>query len=525
MSAKKKPAETPGPDESEALDYPQPADGEFTLENFLTCEWGANLTTATNVQRAACRAVHGEPLGRLARDPHVQEAFGGNIPELSGVPGIAVLLWAIRGAKSMICAGNAIVLSQKPFDPSVHLVPGDSIRVPIVSTELDTAKATFQHLVGVINSTPFLRSLLVKEPTTDTVLVRHPSGRHVEIKVVALSRAGSTLVGRWMPGVVFDEAPRMGSDAEFVRSLKESFNAVQGRIMPGGCIMMPGSPHKPVGMIFELYERYFGCSADDAIVMKAIGPHVNPLWWTPERCARLERQNPKLYRRDVLAEFDDAEDSLFSYRSVDGAMKATAPQKRRSSFVATLFPASHRSAWTLLVLETWEELGREFHNVALARETTDVDMRALAKDLAPFKLDSVMVPEGTSWSMLDDAERAGMVFIPEDLESGDLLEQCREVQSLLASGRLFLPADKLLRGDLIRAQRLPTPDGNARVSFPEDEEGRRCDYAPLLARAVKCAAPPPPEERIEDDDEARELRRLAERNSDGAFIAAIRGVS
>lgn len=519
---KRKTDEAPGPDESEALDYPQPADGEFTLENFLTCEWGANLTTATNVQRAACRVIDGTPLRNLAHDPAVVDAFGGELPRFDGPPDVFVPLWAIRGAKSMICSGNAIVLSQRPF--GIDLKPGDSIRVPIVSTELDTAKATFQHLSGVINSTSFLRSLVVKE-TADSVTVRHPTGRHVEIKVVALSRAGSTLVGRWMPGCVFDEAPRMGSDAEFVRSLKESFNAVRGRIMPGGSIMLPGSPYKPVGMIFEMHERYFGKPSKDCVVMRATGPNVNPSWWTEERCAKMARTDPKLYRRDVLAEFDDAEDSLFSYRSVDGAMKATATQKRRSSFVATLFPASHRSAWTLLVLETWEESGREFHNVALARETTDVDMRALAKDLAPFKLDSVMVPEGTSWSMLDDAERAGMVFIPEDLESGDLLEQCREVQSLLASGRLFLPSDKLLRGDLIRAQRLPTPDGNARVSFPEDEEGRRCDYAPLLARAVKCAAPPPPEERIEDDDEARELRRLAERNSDGAFIAAIRGVS
>jgi hypothetical protein len=522
LAAKKKPTETPGPEDSEALDYPQPADGELTLENFLTSEWGANLTTATPVQRAACRVVHGEPLGRLARDPDVIEAFGGQAPRFDGVPSVAVLLWAIRGAKSMICAGNAIVLSQKPF--GIDLKPGDSVRVPIVSTELDTAKATFQHLSGVVNSTSFLRSLVVKE-TADSIIVRHPTGRHVEIKVVALSRAGSTLVGRWMPGVIFDEAPRMGSDAEFVRSLKESFNAVQGRIMPGGTIMMPGSPYKPVGMIFEMHERYFGASDADAIVMKARGPVVNPLWWTPERCAWLKRTNPKLYRRDVLAEFDDGEDSLFGYRSVDAAMKARPADKRRSAFVATLFPASHRSAWTLAVLETWEDGGRQLHSVPIARETTDVDMAQLAKDLAPFKLDSVMVPVGTSWSMLEDAERAGMTFIPEDLESGDLLEQCREMQTLLDTGRLFLPQDKLLRGDLIRAQRLPTPDGNARVSFPEDEEGRRCDFAPLLARALKCATLPDAPAEPEEDDEAREVRIMSERNGESAMVAAIRGVS
>lgn len=520
MAARKAKPTDPTPEESEALDYPQPADGEFTVENMLTAEWGCNLTKATNVQRAACRVIGGQSLGKLRHDPDVVDLFGGNVPLFAGVPSICVLLWAIRGAKSMISVCTALVASQREF--GVELKPGDSIRIPIVSTETETAKATFQHLSGAMNSTGFLRSLIVKE-TADSIIVRHPSGRHVEIKVVALSRAGSTLVGRWMPCVIFDEGPRMGSDAEFVKSLKESFNAVQGRIMPGGTIMMPGSPHKPVGMIFEMHEKFFGASSDDCVVFHATGPKVNPSWWTPARCEWLARTNPKLYRRDVLAEFDDGDDSLFGYRSIDAAMKALpANDRRRSAYVATLFPASHRAAWTLVVLETWEDKGIQLHRVALARETEEVVMTQLAETLEPFKLDSVMVPVGTSWSMLDDAEAAGMTFIPEDLESGDLLEQCRELQALLDSGRIYLPRDKLLRGDLIRAQRLPTPDGNARVSFPLDEEGRRCDYAPLLARALKCAAPPPAPEADAPDDLAVELERLARKNADGGVFEAYR---
>jgi hypothetical protein len=519
---KKKEDAIPGPDDSEALEYPMPADGEFTLENMLTAEWGCNLATASNIQRAACRTMDGLPLRELAHDPDVVEAYGGELPRFEGVPNVVVLLWAIRAAKSMICACNAVTLSQKPI--LIDLKPGDSVRVPIVSTELQTAKATFSHLSGVMNSTPFLRSLIVKE-TADSVTVRHPTGRHIEICVVALSRAGSSLVGRWLPGVIFDESPRMASAAEFVKSLKESFDAVQGRIMPNGSIMMPGSPFKPIGLVFEMFEKYFGHPSQDCVVMKAIGPKTNRFWWTPERCEWLKRANPKLYRRDVLADFDDAEDSLFSYRSVESAMKRKPPEKRRSAFVATLYPASHRAAWTLIVLETFELNNLESHNVALALETEEIDMALLAKDLKPFKLNSVMVPVGTSWSMLEDAERAGMVFIPEDLESGDLLEQCRELQAVLDTGRMYLPEDKTLRGDLIRAQRVPTPDGKARVSFPEDEFGRRCDYAGLLARALKCATLPEAPAEPEEDDEARECRIMNERNGESAMVAAIRGVS
>lgn len=520
---RKKSDEALGPDDSEVLEFPIPADGELNVESLLTNpDWGFSLTTATNVQRAACRIIDGRPIGNLAFDPDVVEACGGVVPDIKEIPATCILLWSIRGAKSMISVCKAVTASQAPF--RIELKPGDTVRIPIVSTELATAKLTFAHLVGALNSTPYMRSLIVKQ-SADTVILRHPTGRHVEVTTVALSRAGSTLVGCWMPCCIFDESPRMSSDADFVRSLKESYNAVQGRIMPGGTIMLPGSPHKPVGMIFEMHERYWGNPSSDCVVFRAIGPKVNPGWYTPEFCETFKRRNPKLYRRDVLAEFDDADDSLFSYRAVEAAMKANASNNRRSAFVATLFPASHRSAWTLVVLETWEQNGRLSHLVALARETASVNMRALAKDLAPFKLDSVMVPEGTPQSMLDEAEEAGLVLIPEDLESGDMFEQCREVQALLSAGRLFLPYDKLLRGDLIRAQLIATPDGNSRVAFPLDEEGRRCDFAPLLARAIKCAAPPEAPAEPEEDDEAREVRIMSERKGEGAMIAAIRGVS
>ncbi len=525
MAARRKNLEpAPGPEDSEALDYPQPADGEFNLENLLTSDWGFGLSKATAVQRAICRVVEGRPLAELACDPNVLEAFGGVLPEVEGVPLMCVIMWAIRGAKSMISAGKAICLSQQPF--GIDLSPGDTVRIPILSLDLAAAKLTFAHLVGGIMNSPYLRSLMIGKPTADSLTMRHPTGREVEICVRALSRAGATVVGCWMPGAIFDEAPRMGSDADYVRSLSESLDAMQGRIMPGGTIMLPGSPHKPVGTIFEMHEKYFGRPCADCIVIKAKGWHVNPSWWTPQRCERMKALNPRLYNRDVLAEFDDGEDSLFGYRSVDAAMRADAPSERRSGFSAALFPASHRNAWTLLVIESWEHAGRDMFAVPLAREwEPDVSWPELAAALRPFDVQHVTCPEKTSRSVLDAADEAGVLLVPEDIERGDLLEQANELKVLLATGRLFLPADAKLRADLLRAQLVATPDGNSAIRFPETGDGRRCDYAPLLVRALKCAAPPPDAETPPKDDLAAELERLENRNADGAFLNAIHGVS
>lgn len=524
---KKKPQDDPTTGDGDDVaphDFPRPSSDQFSLEALLTSEWGFNLVTATPVQRAICRVLDGVPLGDLAAHPDVIESFGGAIPMLEPgeKPHIVVIAWAIRGAKSMICTANAICLSQRPF--GIHLMPGDSVRVPIVSTSLDTAKPTFQHLSGAMNSTPFLRSLIVKE-TADAIIVRHPSGRDVEIKVVALSRAGSTLVGRWMPGVIFDEAPRMGSDSDFVMSLRESVDAVEGRIMPGGTIMMPGSPHKPVGMIFELFEKHFGASSDYCAVVKATGPLVNPTWWTHERCEWMRLHNPKLYRRDVLAEFDDADDSLFSYRSVEAAMKAVAPSGRRAQSTAVLFPASHRNVWTLLALESWLSANHmQSHAVTVAKEWDKVDAKEILATLPPGVTD-VIVPEGVSVSMIDQAERAGLSLIPCELDGGtDQLEQALEVRTLLESGRLLLPQDKTLRGDLIKAQRVTTADGGSVVRFPEDDERRRCDYASLLIRAIKWAELPPDETAADDDDMARAIRRVDERSQGDRSDGPLRNI-
>lgn len=509
-------------DDVPADDFPRPDSDQFTLEDLLTSDWGFNLTTATPVQRAICRVLDGQPLADLATHPDVIESFGGQVPDFSPgeKPHIAVIVWAIRGAKSMICTACAIVLSQRPF--GIHLMPGDSVRVPIVSTEIDTAKATFQHLIGALNSTPFLKSLIVGKPGADHVDLRHPTGREVEIKVVALSRAGSTLVGRWMPGVIFDEAPRMGSDGDFVRSLRESFNAVSGRIMPGGLIMMPGSPHKPIGMVFELVEKYYGAPNEYCVVAKAPGPLVNPTWWTPERCEFMRTHDPKAYRRDVLAEFDDADDSLFPYRAVEAAMKATAPTVEGAS-TAVLFPASHRNAWTLLTLKSWESNGMQAHEVTLAKEWETVDFAEIKAAVAP--LDTVLVPEGTSLSMLVSAERTGLFAIPCELDGkGDNLEQALEVRALLVSGRLFLPNDKTLRGDLIKAQRLATADGGSVVRFPEDDEGRRCDYAALLIRAIKWAELPPDAADEAEDDMAKAIRKVNEGNARGRSESSLQNI-
>src|SRR5690349_15538791 len=93
----------------------------LTTEALLTGPFG--LSTATNVQRAACRILDGLPLGELVDDPEVQrfvlsdEAIeqGARIP-LNILRGAhwrdVVFLAAERGAKTLMASAAALRMTQ-----------------------------------------------------------------------------------------------------------------------------------------------------------------------------------------------------------------------------------------------------------------------------------------------------------------------------------------------------------------------------------------------------------------------------
>lgn len=187
-----------------------PPKKRLTTESVLTHPRGLGLTTATPLQRAICHTSDGAGVpDSLWADARVRAAYSdGRPPEVA--PDIMIVLSAIRGAKTTMAVAAAYRMTQT-VDLS-GVIPGDEIRVPILSVTVDSAKATYGKLVGAINASPILRSRLVGEPKVDSVTLRHPSGHAIEIKVVALAKYGNTVVSRWLAGVIFDEAPLMAGE-------------------------------------------------------------------------------------------------------------------------------------------------------------------------------------------------------------------------------------------------------------------------------------------------------------------------
>lgn len=503
------------------------------LEALLTSREAFGLTTATPLQRAICRVSDGVPLGALWDDPGVKEGFGGFRPPEES-PRTLVVLAAIRSAKSMIAAAKA-------FETALTcdvtgLKPGDSLRIPILSVDKKSATAVFNHLVGTIQAKPHLRQHLASEPTAESVMLRHETGRTVEVCVTAMSKYGTTLVGAWLATCIFDEAPRMAGQEDGVRNLDDALHAIEGRMRPGSQIMIIGSPNVPFGPVFEMNQKFFARPAEGTVVVRGTGPLLNPTWWTPERVAWMRAHRPRVYATDVLGNFADSEDQLFSSVTVDAATRKGPEQikpRPGHSYVAAIDPAMRGNAWTLIALgcDGQDEKGEPTYYVALSKQwrgskvqplRPDTVLREIARDLKPYGLEEVWSDGHNIDSLQVIAEQEGLTITAAFTTQGDTVTRVENIRVLIESGRLELSPDRTLRADLLRVRRKVGQQRTV-MSMPITADGRHCDYVPALGL---CTAFPPPlpmvAERQKDLGLEAARAAVAARKDQGALLGAFR---
>jgi len=467
----------------------------LNLEKLLTAEQGFRLTTATDLQRAVCRAETGEPLEELAELPEVIEAMGGAqaiglLPDVA--PSVVALLAAIRSAKSLKVACKAFRAAHM-CDLS-RLRDGEIARYSIVSLDIDKARATFEHLVGSVMGSPVLSAAVIGEPKAESVYIAHPSGKPVEVKVVAGKKAGGSLVSRWSIGVAFDEAPRMQGQEDGVVNLPDALSAIRGRLLPGAQIDLLGSPWAPRGPIYDMFIDRFGRPGTDLLFMVAKGPDMNPYHFTPELCAHLEKTDPRAYRTDVLALFADPEDSLLSSIDVEACTRK-APEflePNEQEHVAAIDPANRRNAWTLTICRP-DANGKP--EVAYARQwvgskSAPLKSSRVFAEIRPM-LELYRIPDNTLWTdqaSFDDkwelAQQAGISLMADPFTDGEWKAHAIALEKFVSERNINLPPNAAMRADILGVQRRLTAR-SWHIILPSTGDGRHGDYVPSLVLALK----------------------------------------
>lgn len=461
-----------------------------SLEELVTHEDYFGLTTASPLQRAICRVADGQELGELREHPDVVAGMG-HVPSGIARPQEIDILSGIRTGKSLFAGALAVHWSQTCDLRGIR--SGETPpRIPIISLRLDLAKAVYDHVVGTLLAKPKLRHLLLAEPAGgDTVFLRHPTGRAIEVRITAGARAGSSLVARWLAGCIFDEAPLMQGHDDAVINYDEAYRQVLGRILSGGQIVSIGSPWAPFGPIYERYIAHFGQPTSERVIIKAPGWAMNPYHWTEERCAELKSKDPDAYITTCAAEFMSPEESLFSSIEVDRSTRH-APldlsYADRQEYVAAMDPATRGNAWTLVIAT---RLGNK-KVVALARQWVGSRMEPLSPKavlaqigevLRQYKIQTVSSDQWFGDALRDIARDLGFAIIQVAHTEKERVSRWMSLRTKLAEGEIELPPDPSLRNDLMRVKKRITQSG-ASIVLPTTSDGRHCDYAPALLLAL-----------------------------------------
>ncbi|MEO7033107.1 MAG: hypothetical protein ABI548_04650 [Polyangiaceae bacterium] len=472
----------------------------ITTEGLLTSLDGFRISTATPVQRAGARVADGRPLDDLREHPDVVQAFGGAeaIAALPSERGIKPLEFynvaSPRTAKTTAACASAIVASQT-VDMS-GLGPGEIPRVSILSLKLDVADVPFRRLVGVFEGSRKLKPLLLGK-TADAISVRHPSGKPIEIAVVAGGKAAGGLVARWSAGLIADEATRMfGASDGAVANLDEALSAIRERLLPGAQIQGIGSPHAPFGPMYELVQQYFGKPTQSTVVMRTTGPAGNPGYWTPERLERLRERDENAWRIVALGEFLDPESGLLNPIAVRKNTRETPlelPPKLGQRYSAAVDPSEGSAtgnAWSLVIVEVSDrsEDGSRVYRVALAREWRGLGpegtLEAIAKECKRYGVRKARTDQYAAAANAAIARRYGLELFVDRTSVTSKLEDFTNLATLVHSDRIELAPDRTFRSDLLGVRKRTTQQGQT-IVLPKTKDGRHCDFAPALAAAIK----------------------------------------
>ncbi len=466
----------------------------MNLELLLTRSDGFQLETATALQRAICRMETGMPLDDLREHPDVVECLGGSqafdtLPECA--PSTSVLMAAVRTAKSQKAAAKAFRATQ--ICNLDKLKDGEIARYSVLSIDKDKAAAVLEHLIGKIQASPILRACLLKPPSGESVYVMHPSGKPVEIKVMAGKRAGGALVSRWSVGATFDEAPRMnGSDMKV--NLPDALIALKARLLPGAQVDLIGSPWAPAGLIYDLFVDRYGRPGADLLFMIATGPQMHPAHFTPEFCERLRLEDATAHRTDVLAKFCDPPDSLLSSIDVE-ACSRKAPldlEPNGQPHVAAIDPANRRNAWTLTILRPNVKGDPE---VALTRQwvgshAAPLKSSRIFEQIAPL-LELYGIEDNLLWTdqaSFDDKQElaadAGVTLAADPFTDQEWRGHAKHLEKLVSNRRIELPPNAAMRADILGIQKRLTAR-SWHIVLPNTGDGRHGDYVPSLCLGLK----------------------------------------
>ena len=199
------------------------------------------------------------------------------------------------------------------------LAPGEHGFWYLVAPNLVLAAQSMNYVRGAIAASPRLSSMLMGKPNKESVRLKRPDGRLVEITVRAASRGGASVRGGSICGAFLDECAFFRSDNYEVTD-NEIFDAIEPRILPGGQIVIASTPWTETGLLYKFFKKNW----DHPVDMVAAHAPTLLMLNTPRNrqvVERVRKDNPENASREYDAQFvgSDAE-TFFNSQWIDSSV-------------------------------------------------------------------------------------------------------------------------------------------------------------------------------------------------------------
>lgn len=405
-----------------------------------------------------------------------------------------------------MCAAIALHIALTIDLAGIGIGKKEIARVSVVSLDKDKAEAVMEHLMGALEREGgALRGHLVRKdpkPTSSRIRIRREDGRQVDIVVAAGKRGGGSLVSRWTVCAIFDEACRMQGSGDGIVNFDDMRRAVIGRLTlaKGAQLVVVSSPWAARGPVYDAVQEHWGKPTERIVLLRATGPEMNPVLWTPEACAAALVQDEAAYQTDVLGEFVDAESSFFSSAELRSAKRAAPFFRSREDGIqygAAIDAATRSNAWTLVI--AGKELGEtppdDKYHIARCQQWQGSKLKPLkAKEvfaeikpiLEAYGLTALLADQWSFDVLSEHATDAGIMLELDESKSDEKSKQWLSFRTRLVAGKLELAPEPVLLSDLLSVVKKLTPEG-IKFEYPLTRDGRHADFAPAAKLAVEVA--------------------------------------
>lgn len=244
----------------------------------------------------------------------------------------AVVVAGRRGGKSAVTACLATYVAIVEGAQHMRfLAPGQRGYIVCISRTQPQATEVYRYARSIVERNPELMALLAEEPLESQSggQLRFQSG--IVLTVMAASKA--SVRGYTVIGAILDEFAWLATDEEAAHQDQEIAAAIRYAMSPPvGAprrrLLMISSPAAKSGIVYDSYAKYFGKSAAPVLVARGAtwvwNPNIDRKWLEDERA-----RDPKIFTREVLAEFVDAVSAWCDAAVIDAAVvdRTAAPNK------------------------------------------------------------------------------------------------------------------------------------------------------------------------------------------------------